>query len=369
MMTSLPSAQTPPFDGLPPLAPLVPHAQITLDGFPSTDTDLRTGELRPNGAEQLAIRVTLWRAEGDVSPEEWDSLRLLDLDGAPVAPLPVVEDRPLILEGKDGDWAYTWFRSLGFAQALVRQHHINEENYREYGSSRVLYLHCAAPSTTPETRFYIRLTLADGTDHTFTEMPIKVKVSKEEPEAIPEISTKRIAGFNYYKLPEETNDSYPYDFNPVTTEYVTVRVPGGFIQCEVGDSNTAQPPANRCSIVRFERDTSLEVMCTVTGVVTEKNQRHIRFDPWLLEPEFQHVFGNHLQQAFMGELEQDTVIVSIHRFNDIRAEHIPPDRREALLNRYGQGLTLTFRDLRGSIIRKTLAFPNKGQNGHRDMFT
>jgi len=44
--------------------------EITLDGFPSANASERRGSMYANGAQQLAIRVKLWRAGGVVSPEE-----------------------------------------------------------------------------------------------------------------------------------------------------------------------------------------------------------------------------------------------------------------------------------------------------------
>lgn len=344
------------------------NCEITLDGFPSTNASERRGSMYANGAQQLAIRVKLWRAGGVVSPEEWDSLTLLYSDKkTEVEVLPIKDGEPPLL-AVSGKWAYTSIRSAVYEQAHDGSSQVNAEAYSDAWTYRVLHLHSTVSETTGNTDFYVCVTDNDGTKHIMNTQPISISI-KNQPSPPPiGMMSKNIEGFDYTTDPGESefNETYKYDYNPVTQEYFILSIRGGFITCDVkGREETGTQ--GRCSIVRFERDHITERVCTVTGVVTSRNQKYITFDPQLYNSDFNPAFGSRLVELpIHGYLDDNTIVISVHRFNDISISSIPENCQKEIFGKWGDDLTLTFRNRQGNTFEQMVSFPEKKQNYHRN---
>lgn len=342
--------------------------EITLDGFPSANASERRGSMYANGAQQLAIRVKLWRAGGVVSPEEWDSLTLLYSDKkTKVDVLPIKDGEPPLLE-VSGKWACTLIRSAVYEQAHDASPLVNAEEYSNNWTYRVLHLHSTMAETTGETDFYVCITGSDGTKHIMSEQPISISIRPKPAPSKSIITSKNIEGFDYTTDPVEPEhyESYKYDYNPVTVEYFILKTINKFITCDVkGREETGTQ--GRCSIIRFERDHAHERMCTVTGIVKNNNQLFISFDPRLYDGDFYRPFGLRLTRLLVhGYLDENTVVISVHRFNDISMSSIPPNLQKEIFDTWGNSLTLTFRDCKGNTFEEDISFPEKKQNHHRN---
>lgn len=343
--------------------------EITLDGFPSANASKPRGSLYANGAQQLAIRVKLWRAGGVVSPEEWDSLTLLHSDKeTEVEVLPIKDGEPPLLE-VSGKWACTPIRSTVYEQAHDASTVMNAEEYSNAWTYRVLYLHSTVAETTGATDFYVCVTDADGKKHIITNQSINISITRRPTPPKITITSKNIAGFDYTLTPYEVGhtETYKYDYNLTTIEYFIVHVPGGFITCNVKGLRDSGLKG-RCSIVRFERDHASERLCTVTGAVTHKDQKYISFDQKLCSSDLSPAFGSRLLELpIHGPLDDQTIIISVHRFDDIFAHLIPQPVRESIFTDWGDGLTLTFRNQQGNEFEKKISFIPKEQNYHRNV--
>lgn len=343
--------------------------EITLDGFPSANASERRGSMYANGAQQLAIRVKLWRAGGVVSPEEWDSLTLLHSDKkTEVDVLPIQEPPLLEVSGK---WACTPIRSAVYEQAHDASPLMNAEEYSNAWTYRVLYLHSTVAETTGATDFYVCVTDADGNKHIMTDQSITISITHRPSPPEITITSKNIAGFDYILRKDEAGytETYKYDHNLTTIEYFIVHVPGGFTTCNVKEHHDSSL-IKRGSIVRFERDDADERLCTVTGLTTHKNQEHITFDERLYDSDLSPAFGDRLSKLPVhGPLDDHTIVISVHRFDDIFAHLIEKEARETLFNSMGEGLTLIFRNQQGNEIEQTISFVAKGQNYHRNVIS
>jgi hypothetical protein len=343
--------------------------EITLDGFPSANASERRGSMYANGAQQLAIRVKLWRAGGVVSPEEWDSLTLLHSDKkTEVDVLPIQEPPLLEVSGK---WACTPIRSAVYEQAHDASPLMNAEEYSNAWTYRVLYLHSTVAETTGATDFYVCVTDADGNKHIMTDQSITISITRRPSPPEITITSKNIAGFDYILRKDEAGytETYKYDYNLTTIEYFIVHVPGGFITCNVKGLRDSDLKG-RCSIVRFERDHADERLCTVTGTVTHKDQKYISFDQHLYSSDLSPAFGSRLLELpIHGQLDDHTIIISVHRFDDVFAHLIPQPVRKSIFTDWGDGLTLTFRNRQGNEFEKTISFIPKEQNYHRNVIS
>lgn len=345
--------------------------EITLDGFPSANASERRGSMYANGAQQLAIRVKLWRAGGVVSPEEWDSLTLLHSDKeTEVEILPIKDDEPPLLE-VSGKWACTPIRSAVYEQAHDASTLMNAEEYSNAWTYRVLYLHSTVAETTGATVFYVCVTDADGNKHIITDQSITISIRLYPTPPKITITSKNIAGFDYILRNDEAGytETYKYDYNLTTIEYFIVHVPGGFTTCNVKEHHDSSL-LKRGSIVRFERDHTDERLCTVTGLITHKNQEHITFDERLYGSDLSPAFEDRLSKLPVhGPLDDHTIVISVHRFDDIFAHLIEKEALETLFSSMGEGLTLIFRNQQGNEINQTISFVAKGQNYHRNVIS
>lgn len=345
------------------------NCEITLDGFPSANASERRGSMYANGAQQLAIRVKLWRAGGVVSPEEWDSLTLLHSDKeTKVDVLPIQEPPLLEVSGK---WACTPIRSAVYEQAHNASPQVNAEEYSNAWTYRVLYLHSTVAETTGATDFYVCLTDADGKKHIMTDQSITISITRRPSPPKITITSKNIAGFDYILRKDEAGytETYKYAYNLTTIEYFIVHVPGGFTTCNVKEHHDSSL-IKRGSIVRFERDDAGERLCTVTGLITHKNQEHITFDERLYGSDLSPAFGDRLSKLPVhGPLDDHTIVISVHRFDDIFAHLIEKEARETLFSSMGEGLTMIFRNQQGNEIEQTISFVAKGQNYHRNVIS
>ncbi|MEN8639029.1 hypothetical protein [Pseudomonas sichuanensis] len=339
---------------------------VTFDGFPSRTSSIRTAQLYNNGAQQLAIRIRLGRVDSPVSAEEWDSLELYHADKTtPVAFLPFTPGKPLILDPEGPPWATTWLRDNHFEQSHELSFQMRTEEHVATWSHRVLYLHARAQKTIG--KFYVRLTDLQGEHHWFPkEAPIEVELQEYEPINRFSITAKRIEGFQHVLSEDESSTRYfNYDYNLRTIEYFRLFVAGGFVSCDVsGLANEA--PAKRTSIVRFERNALSERLCSVTGLVLGRDQHMIEFDKNLTTLDFEKVFGEQIIKAFNGYLDENTVIISVHRLDAAPYIHIPEAWRDSISNTYNHALTFTFRDHQGNEISKTIHFLEDGNASHRD---
>lgn len=347
------------------------NCQITLDGFPSADASKRKGSMYANGAQQLAIRVKLWRADGVISPEEWDSLTLLHNDKkTEVEILPIKDGEPPLLE-VSGKWACTPIRSAVYEQAHDASTQVNAEEYSDAWTYRVLYLHSTVAETTGATDFYVCVTDANKEKHVMTDQPITISITRRPAPPTIAITSKNIAGFDYILREDEDGytKTYKYDYNLTTIEHFIVHVPGGFTTCNVKEHHN-NSSIKRGSIVRFERDHADERLCTVTGLITHKSQEYITFDEQLYCSDISPAFGDRLSKLPVhGPLDDHTIVISVHRFDDVFAHLIEEKARETLFTSMGEGLTLIFRNQQGNEIEQTISFDAKGKNYHRNVIS
>lgn len=204
-----------------------------------------------------------------------------------------------------------------------------------------------------------------------TNQSITISITRRPSPPEITITSKNIAGFDYTLRNDEVGytETYKYDDNLTTTEYFIVHVPGGFTTCNVKEHHDSSL-IKRGSIVRFERDDAGERLCTVTGLITHKNQEHITFDERLYGSDLSPAFGDRLSKLPVhGPLDDHTIVISVHRFDDIFAHLIEKEARETLFSSMGEGLTMIFRNQQGNEIEQTISFVAKGQNYHRNVIS
>jgi hypothetical protein len=156
---------------------------------------------------------------------------------------------------------------------------------------------------------------------------------------------------------------YDYEVNLDTHEYYEILISDGFKHCTVRGIDDAPTHPPRTSIVRFERDLGAETVCTITGLVLEKNQSHISFDDELTKLP-QLAFLKTI--SFSGSLQADSIILSVHRFSTLPADEFTEEQRKQLFENYANDLLLEFQDKYGNRFTKSIGFIPKNQSRHRN---
>jgi len=314
-------------------------------------------EMFGNGAQQLAFEALISMETGkNLAEPDWERFYIFDYYSH--QPLPRLEHatKP-VLEAGPLKWGFATERNEDFYPAAPSQ--ASENSKKASDSSKIFYLHSLANSTSRK-KIYAGLQDKYGWWHYFNEQNNIFEVSIlsfTPPTMKAQLEDKYRFGFTDKRAP------YDYEVNLDTHEYYEILISDGFKHCTVRGIDDAPTHPPRTSIVRFERDLGAETVCTITGLVLEKNQSHISFDDELTKLP-QLAFLKTI--SFSGSLQADSIILSVHRFSTLPADEFTEEQRKQLFENYANDLLLEFQDKYGNRFTKSIGFIPKNQSRHRN---
>ncbi|MEN8639027.1 hypothetical protein [Pseudomonas sichuanensis] len=312
-----------------------------------------------NGAQQLVLDLTLKdENEAPLPAEDWQQVQLFDYFSHQT----ITRIGNPMLEQGAVTWAFTTEENHDFLPATLPESILTSDPLTSTPFSNYRYLHSRAMSGAIK-KVYAGLCDKYGWWHYFLEgnNQFEAGILPYQP---PQLTMRSVQKNGFDE--NDFTPRYPYDSNLNTTEYFIVSVPDGFKFCSVKGVDENNTLVNRLSIVRFERDALSAQHCSVTGLILNKAQSTVIFDPELLS---MPLFAGRLEYNYQDELQPDEVIVTVHRLSNIPLALASENERSRLLGHFPHDLVLQFQDKYGNRFEKSIGFVPRHQGRHRNELT